>query len=245
MKSLIIAVCAACVLLVASSTKSLGQDRPSVTAQNNTIYVGADGKFDAAPDTAVVQFNISAQEDTSRAAYDRASKAAEQVREILRSTGIEPKSAEIGFFAVQPVYDYKNAKRKLVAYRVDSSVTVKVKDFTKVGPITQQLAEMDVTENQTLSYTLDDVDAAKAKAVEDAYRRARDSANVIARASGRVLGDLSYASVDTFENLRVQPMAMAAPMAKMAMSATPAPTAEFSPQTTTVTAHVNAMFQLK
>ena len=216
MKSLLIAASAVCILVVTSSTKSLGQDRPSVTAQANTVYVGADGKFDAAPDTAVVQFNISAQEDTSRAAYDRASKAAEQVREILRSTGIEPKSAEIGFFAVQPVYDYKNAKRKLVAYRVDSSVTVKVKDFAKVGPITQQLAEMDVTENQTLSYTLDDVDAAKAKAVEDAYRRARDSANVIARASGRILGDLSYASVDTFENLRVQPMAMAAPMAKMA-----------------------------
>jgi uncharacterized protein len=245
MKSLLIAVVTVFVLLAASNTNLPAQDRPSVTAQANTVYVGADGKFDAAPDTAVVQFNISAQEDTSRAAYDRASKAAEQVRGILRSSGIEPKSAEIGFFAVQPVYDYKNAKRKLVAYRVDSSVTVKVKDFTKVGPITEQLAEMDVTENQTLSYTLDDVDAAKAKAVEDAYRRARDSANVIAHASGRTLGDLSYASVDTFENIRVQPMAMGAPMAKMAMSATPAPTAEFSPQTTTVTAHVNAMFQLK
>jgi uncharacterized protein YggE len=189
------------------------QDRPTVTAQPNSIYVGADGKFDATPDTAVVQFNISAQEDTARDAYDRASKAAEQIRGILRSNGIEPKTAEIGFFAVQPVYDYKTAKRKLVAYRVDSSVSVKIKDFSKVASITQQLADMDVTQNQTLNYTLDDVDAAKAKAVDDAYRRARDSANVIAQSSGRTLGELSYASVDTFENVRVQPMLMAAPMA--------------------------------
>ncbi len=221
------------------------QDRPTVTAQPNSIYVGADGKFDATPDTAVVQFNISAQEDTARDAYDRASKAAEQIRGILRSTGIEPKTAEIGFFAVQPVYDYKTAKRKLVAYRVDSSVSVKIKDFSKVASITQQLADMDVTQNQTLNYTLDDVDAAKAKAVQDAYRRARDSANVIAQSSGRTLGELSYASVDTFENVRVQPMLMAAPMAKMAPGAMAAPTEEFSPQNVTVTAHVNALFQLK
>lgn len=220
------------------------QDRPTVTAQPNSIFVGADGKFDASPDTAVVQFNIFAQEDTARDAYDRASKAAEQIRGILRSNGIEPKTAEIGFFAIQPVYDYKTAKRKLIAYRVNSSVTVKIKDFTKVAPITQQLADIDVTENQNLSYTLDDVDAAKAKAVEDAYRRARASADVVARSSGRALGELSYASVDTFENVRVQPMLMA-PSAKMSVQGAPAPTEEFSPQNVTVTAHVNAMFLLK
>ena len=30
--------------------------------QPDTIYVGADGKFEADPDTAVIQFNIGAQE---------------------------------------------------------------------------------------------------------------------------------------------------------------------------------------
>src|ERR1700693_310291 len=82
---------------------ALGQDHPTITAQPNTVFVGADGKSEANPDTALVQFNISAQEENSRAAYDRASKAAEQVRQILRSNGIEPKAAEIGFFSLQPV----------------------------------------------------------------------------------------------------------------------------------------------
>src|SRR6266566_7009402 len=100
--------------LILSGTLCVAQDRPTITAQPNTVFVGADGKFEANPDTAVMQFNISAQEATSREAYDRASKAAEQVRQILRSNGIEPKSAEIGYFSLQPVYDYKTAKRKLV-----------------------------------------------------------------------------------------------------------------------------------
>jgi len=219
------------------------QDRPAVTAQPNSVFAGADGKFEANPDTAFMQFNISAQEETSRAAYDRASKSAEQVRQILRSNGIEPKSAEIGFFSLQPVYDYKTPKRKLVGYRVNANVSLKLKDFSKIAPIIQQLADADITESQTISYMLEDMDAAKTKAVEDAYRRARESASAVTRASGRTLGDLSYASVDTFESPRLMaplPRAMA-----MKMEGAPGPTEEFTPQTITVNAHVNAMFTLR
>ena len=79
----------ACTLLVVlACALGVAQDRPTVTAQPNTVFVGADGKFESNPDTALVQFNISAQEESSRAAYDRASKAAEQIRQILRSNGI-------------------------------------------------------------------------------------------------------------------------------------------------------------
>ncbi|MGH9547219.1 MAG: SIMPL domain-containing protein [Terriglobales bacterium] len=231
------------VVLLASAV-ALGQDRPTISAQPNSVFVGADGKFEANPDTAVMQFNISAQEATAREAYDRASKAAEQVRQILRSNGIEPKAAEIGYFSLQPVYDYKTAKRKLIGYRVNANVSLKLKDFSKVAPIVQQLADADVTETQSLNYTLEDMDAAKAKAVEDAYRRARESAAVLARSAGRTLGELSYASVDTFENVR--PMPMAGAMMRMNVAgAAPAPTEEFAPQSISVTAHVNALFTLK
>jgi uncharacterized protein YggE len=231
------------VVLLFVAGLALGQDRPTVTAQPNTVFVGADGKFEANPDTALVQFNISAQQDNSRAAYDQASKAAEQVRQILRNNGIDPAAAQIGYFSIEPVYDYKPAKRKLVAYRVNVSVSLKLKDFTKIAPIIQQLSDGDISGDQSISYTLDDIDAAKTKAVEDAYRRARASAEALSHASGRTLGELTYASVDTLENVRPMPMQ---PMARMsAMAAAPAPTEEFSPQTISVTAHVNAMFALK
>jgi uncharacterized protein YggE len=221
-----------------------GQDRPTVAAQPNTVFVGAEGKFEANPDTAVMQFNISAQEESSQAAYQRASKSAEQIRRILRSNGIDPKSAEFGYFSLQPVYDYKTPKRELVGYRVNANVSLKLKDFSKIASILQQLAEADITENQSLSYTLEDTAEAKSKAVEDAYRRARESAAALARAAGRTLGELSYASVDTSENTPiVRPMVTA--MAVSAERMAPAPTAEFSAQRITITAHVNALFLLK
>lgn len=218
---------------------------PTLNATPNTIFVGADGKFETAPDTALIQFNISVQADNAKDAYDQASKQAESTRQILRSNGIDPKSAEIGFLAVNPQYDWKNPKHKVIGYQVSTSVSLKLKDFSKIGPVTQQLADASVSDSQSLSYTLDQTDDAKTKAVADAYRRARASAQSLATASGRTLGELSYASVDTFENVRVMaPMLRkASPMAMAAQG--PAPTEEFSPQNVTVTAHVNALFALK
>lgn len=230
----------ACLLLV---PLTLAQ-APTVTAQPNTVFTGADGKFEAAPDTALVNFNISAQADNAKAAYDQAAKQAEQVRQILRDNGIDPKIAQVGFYSIQPMYDWKTSQHKLIGYQVTTSVTLKLKDFAKIGPITQQLADAAVSESQSVSYTLDNMDEAKSKAVEDAYRRARASADSLARAAGRTVGELSYASVDTFENIRPVPILGPRAMA-MKAQATPAPTEEFSPQTVNVTAHVNAMFTLK
>jgi len=231
-----------CVVLVLSAL-SIAQN-PTLNPVPNTIFVGADGKFETAPDTALIQYNISAQADSAKDAYDQAAKQAEATRQVMRLNGIDPKSAEIGFFSVNPQYDWKNPKHKVIGYQVTTSVSLKLKDFSKIGPVTQQLAEASVSESQSLSYTLDSTDETKSKAVADAYRRARASAQSLAAASGRTLGELSYASVDTFENIRVMaPMQRRGPMAMAVQS--PAPTEEFSPQNVTVTAHVNAMFVLK
>jgi len=225
------------------SATAFAQEHPAVNAQANSVYVGADGKYDAAPDTALIQFNVSVQEDRPQAAYEHAAKETEQVRQVLRANGIDPKQANIGFFSVQPVYDYRSGKQKLIGYRVTTDVTLKLKDFSKIGPITQQLADADVSETLIVNYTLENIDEAKNKAVEDAYRRARASADTIARASGRTLGELSYASVDTFENAR--PMQPRVGLMAARAAAAPAPTEEFSPQNVSVTAHVNALYTLK
>ncbi len=224
MKSLALILCA--VLMLAAFAVA---QAPTLTALPNTVFVGADGKFETAPDTALIQFNISAQSDTAKAAYEQASKAAETTRQVLRANGIDPKSAEIGFFSVNPMYDWKNPKRKVIGYQVTTSVSLKLKEFAKIGPIT----------------TLENIDEAKTKAVADAYRRARASAQSLATVAGRTLGELSYASVDTVENIRIY-----APMQRkggpmMAMESVAPPTQEFTPQEVTVTAHVNAMFMLK
>jgi len=213
--------------------------------QLNTIYAGADGKFEAAPDTAVIRMDIASQQDTSRAAYDHAALAVDHVRQVLKSNGIEVKAAQFGSYQMQPMYDWKNPKHKVVGYRVTSDVTLKLKDFTKVGALTEQLADIEDTQNQSVSYTLEDIEQAKAKASEDALKKARNQAAAVATAGGRTLGELLYASVDV-NQANIVPMYTPMVMARTATAgATPPPTAEFTPQTVAINAHVNALFALK
>jgi uncharacterized protein YggE len=213
--------------------------------QINTIYAGADGKFEAAPDTAVIRMDIASQQDTSRAAYDHAALAVDHVRQVLKSNGIDLKAAQFGTYQMQPMYDWKNPKHKVIGYRVASDVTLKLRDFTKIGALTEQLADVEDTQNQSVNYTLEDIEQAKAKASEDALKKARNQAGAVATAGGRTLGDLLYASVDVNQT-NIVPVMFAQSMARSAAPmATPPPMADFTPQTVTINAHVNALFALK
>jgi hypothetical protein len=211
--------------------------------QTNTIYAGADGKFEAAPDTAVVRMDVAAQQETSSAAYNKAAAAVERIRQVLKSNGIDPKSAQFSSYQLQPVYDWKDPKHKVLAYRATSDVTLKLRDFSKAGELLGQLANIEDTQNQSISYTLEDIEQAKAKASEDAFKKARLQAGAVATAGGRALGELLYASVDVNQP-NIVPLMMPQ-MARMSATAAPAPTAEFTPQAVTINAHVNALFALK
>lgn len=222
----------------------IAQNAPTYGIQTNTIYAGADGKFESAPDTAVLHLDIASQQDTSKEAYDKVAAAAASVRTVLRNNGIEPKAAEIASYSVQPMYDWKNPRHRVVAYRVTTTVKLKLRDFNKVGPLTEQLANIEEASNQSVEYTLEDLDQAKAKASEDALKKARNQASAVAVAGGRALGELLYASVDVNQQ-QIIPMVMRAKsMAAASAEAAPA-TAEFTPQTVTINAHVNALFGLK
>ena len=226
-------------LLMLASVAATAQENRGPNSLPNSISVGADGEFESTPDTAVITCSITAQENTSQAAFESASRLAEQLRDALHKAGIDPKTAELSRYNLYPVIDYKNPKQKVVGYRVGTSVRIKLKDFAKIAPVTEALAGLNGITGQNMSYELEDMDLAKQKAIEQAYSRARSYAETLAKASGKQLGGLLSASVDTQQAIPVMPyartMAMEANVAK-------APTEEFAASKVKVTAHVNAVF---
>jgi uncharacterized protein YggE len=227
---------AACTLLAA-------QDQGNVPLQQNAVIVGADGEFESAPDAAIINFVISAQESDSQAAFARAGRAADRVREVLRTNGIDPKTAELSQYNLEPEFDYKSSKRRIVGYTVSSTVTIKLKDFKKIPPLLQGFATIQETENQSFSYSLEQIEDAKSKAVQNAYQRARIYAQSLAQASSRTLGEMISANVEIREGSRILPM-MARSNATRAEVAV-GPTEQFGEQKIKVTAHVIASFVLK
>ncbi len=210
----------------------------------DTLWAGGDGRFESAPDTALVQFSVAVQQPEMKAAYTQARESTEKIRQTMRDNGIDPKDAEIGSFSMTPVYTW-GAKRKLVGFQVNSHVTVKIHDFNKLGPVIDSFSQVETTDSLNISYTLENIESAKAKAVEDAYRKARLTAETLARAGGRSLGGMSYASVDASEYIpQPRPMMMRAQMSADKLAA-PSPVQDFAPAKVAVTAHVNVLFQLK
>src|ERR1700743_704588 len=242
MKTLFRGICVAILLSAFASAQNATPERIHL----NSIYAGPDGKFEAQPDTAIIHMDVAAQQDTASAAYEHASTAAQKVREVLKANGVDAKVAQVSMYQTQPMYDWKNPKHKVIGYRTTTSITLKLHDFTKIGPITQQLADIDDMQNQSVNYTLEDIEQAKAKASEDAFKKAHNQASAVATAGGRTLGDLVYASVDVNQQFAVPAVTMRAKSAMMASAvAPPAPTEEFTPQTVTINAHVNCLFALK
>ena len=231
------------ILLLLFSITAIAQSQSSQLPALNTISVTADGKYEAAPDTAVVTCSFSVQENDSKTAYDHLSRVVDQVRNMFRQNGIDTKQAQVGYFGLQPVRDYKNPKQKIIAYTANTTITLKLKDFSKIPAITAGMSNIEVSSNQSISYDLDNIDEAKTKAVQDALKRAQLEAQTVASSSTRSLSELVYASVDTAEQTRPMPMMRMAQMS--AAAPPPEPTSDFTPQSITVTAHVNVVFSLK
>lgn len=227
------------------SLAAFAQETRSFSLPSNTVTVSAEGDFESPPDTAVITCTISAQEKTSAEAFQSASRQAEQMREALRNAGVDPKTAELTRYSLEPVYDYKSGKPKILGYRAGTNVTVKETDFAKIAPVTEALSNLNGTTNQNMSYELQDIDSAKAKAIEKAYARARSYAETIAKASGRQLGTLVSTAVDTQEITPVRPLARMAVMTTNGQPSTTAPTEEFQAEKIRVSARVNAVFGLQ
>ena len=132
-----------------------------------------------------------------------------------------------------------------MGYTVNSNVTIKLKDFKKIPPLLQGFSTIEETENQSFSYSLEQIEEAKSKAVQNAYQRARVYAQALAQASGRSLGEMTSANIDIREGGHIIPL-MASNVGALGRTAqAPGPTEEFGEQKIKITAHVVASFTLK
>ncbi|MGH9519718.1 MAG: SIMPL domain-containing protein [Terriglobales bacterium] len=227
-------------LAVAGALGLMLGNAQTLTPAPNTIAVAAEGQFQAAPDTAVIELQIAGQNSSLKAAYAQAQAQAEQVRGILRNQGFAPQQAHWSSYRVQPNFDYK--AHRVADYAVTSTAELSLTDFDKIGPLVDAFGQAGISALRGVRFELKDMAAAKTAAIQDAYRQVHREADALALAAGRKLGELSSASVDVSLPNVVRPV-----MYAMAMRATPAPapTEEFTPQTITVNARVNAVFRLQ
>ncbi len=182
------------------------------------IVVTGEGKATAAPDTAILDLTVLRDAKTAREALTANNDAMSKVLDAMKKSGIADRDLQTGSIVIQPQYVYPNEKNGLKApsitgYSVSNSLTVRVRDLSKVGDVLDQSVTLGVNQGGNLTFINDDpaaiINEARRRAVADAINKAKTLADSAGVGLGRVI-EISEESHPPMPIARAQFKALAA-----------------------------------
>jgi uncharacterized protein YggE len=183
---------AVCLLFLGSASRA---QTPDIKFIADTLVIQAEGIYETDPDLATLTFDVSAQDKDLKQTYNRASQSMQKVIALAEKSGILKEDLYSGVLTVRPWYD-DDRKKKAKSYSVTGQITLKVRDFSKLGPILEGSVEDGITDFRSLTYSLANEEAAKQKAVVEAMRRAVGRAHAALEQKGEKVGALRFANLD-------------------------------------------------
>jgi len=237
-------------LVFASANKAQTQEVKFIA---DTLLIQAEGTFEGDPDLATLIFDVSSQDKELKAAYDRASQAMQKISALGEKNGLKKEDISGGPLTVTPNYG-GDRKRRAKSFFVQGQISLRVRDFSKLGTIIEESVTDDTTDFRSLTYSLADEEAAKQHAVAEAMRRALGRANAALAEKGQKVGALRFASLDVkqlvgvarfdvFSEIQVQSMSSLG--AKKVVAAAPPPPPLPRPEKITVSATAQCAFQIQ
>jgi uncharacterized protein YggE len=163
--------------------------------QQSGLWVTGQGIVNVTPDVAILTVGVEAQRPTVAQARSETADAMNKLFQALKARGVADKDIRTSQFSIYPVYRYDERGRQQVleGYRVQNTVTVKVRNLNNAGPIIDEAvaAAGDLARVQGISFTLDDPtpmrDQARTLAVKQAVAKARQMATDAGITLGSVL----------------------------------------------------------
>lgn len=245
-----IAICIAWMCALAFNAQA--QEQP-IKFIADTLVVQASGTYEADPDLATLSFDISTQDKALAQAYSKATEAMQQIVTVAQKNGLKKEEISTGVLTLTPSYDLdRNKKPK--QYYVHGEIDLKVHDFSKIGPILDDSLQGGLADFRSLTYTLENEEAAKEHAVADAMHNAVERAKAALVANNQKAGAVRYASVDVQQLVGVSQYNVAQLGAvsesievssRGRAAATPPPPPPVQPAKITVTATVQCAFQIQ
>ena len=161
----------------------------------DTLMVQADGTYEADPDLAKMTFQIFSQDKDIKRAYAAATQSMQRIVDLAGKNGLTKDDVTTGVLTVAPIYE-GDRKKRARSYYVQGDVVLRIRDFSRIGPILDGSVEDGVADFCSLAYSLADEEAAKKGAVAEAMRRAVGRASIALEQKGQKLGALRYMSLD-------------------------------------------------
>ena len=178
-----------------------------------TITISGMGKITGNNDIAVTTLGYAnTDKDVAKAQADN-KKVMDQIYAELKSMGVADKDLQSSY-SIYPDYSYTQDKgQQLLGYRVNNSLTIKIRDLSKISGVLSLAGKYGATEVSGLNFTIDEPDnlktQARDKALLDAKMKADHLANILGVRLGGVVTYTEYEGADnTYQSKSMAPMAM-------------------------------------
>lgn len=165
-----------------------------------SFSVSGEGKVVAVPDVAQFSFSVITEgdEDIEELQAENTEKVNNAIA-YLKEKGVDEKDIKTSSYNVNPRYTYfpcAGSERggcqppEIKGYTITQSVSVKVRDLENTGGLLGGVVEKGANNVSQLRFTIDDPDALRAEAREEAFAEAQEKAKSLAKAGNFKLGKL-------------------------------------------------------
>jgi uncharacterized protein YggE len=164
---------------------------PLLSSPNSrTIHVTGSGSVVGEPDIATLNLGVSVEKASVEEAREAAASAMTAVIESLEVNNVAEKDIQTENFSIHPQYDYTDNGRVLRGYRVNNTVSAKVRELESLSDIIDDAAAAggDIVIVNAIQFMIEDATALQTQARALAVKNAEAKAQTLAEASGVTLG---------------------------------------------------------
>ncbi|MBU1165117.1 SIMPL domain-containing protein [Patescibacteria group bacterium] len=161
------------------------------------ISISGEGKVVAIPDIAKTSVGIRTEKlNVANAQTENTTKMNALIKEI-KGMGVDDKDIQTTSYNIYPRYDWRDGISILRGYSVEQSVTIKIRDLEKIGDILTAAGQGGANQVSGISFDVDDPEALRQQAREEAIKNAKEKAESLAKVAGVKLGKVVSFSEST------------------------------------------------
>ncbi|KKR38790.1 MAG: Outer membrane protein [Parcubacteria group bacterium GW2011_GWB2_40_8] len=224
-----------------------------------SFSVQGEGKVISVPDVAQFSFSVITQGGINTAEIQKENtEKTNKAIDFLKSLNISEKDIKTQRFDLNPRYESARCyggydmmgmgkpcplSPEIIGYTITQTVSVKIRDFANISKALAGVVENGANNVTSLSFTIDDPDALKAQAREQAIAKAQAKAEAIAKAGGFKIGKLISIYEDYYTPFYSQVKSMGVMDGMGGGESAPMPSIE--PGSQEVIVNVNISYQIK
>ena len=216
------------------------QNAPTTVANDATLLnISAQAEARRVPDVATLSAGVVTQAaDGNSAMRDNAAQM-DKVMAAIKAAGIAERDIQTSGINLSPQYRYtENEAPKIIGYQASYTVSLKVRDITKLGRVLDSLAAQGANQINGPSFEIDQPEPVYDEARLAALKKAQARADTYAKALGLRVRRIVSISEGSSGGFRPMPMMAMARSAKAEMDTA------VSPGETTLSVNLDVVFEL-